>query len=181
MRHFERAGMAAAQSGERRRIVVGRLFGIVITCGEQMPGHEGCARGHGHAVEKVAARDVAVIPSSRSPNSRSPSSRSPSSRSPSSAVSWFGVDRFAHVGSLMNATRLRLALGLFHCQFRALEADAAVGAVAKRLVHRTAAAAERKCGLAGEVIGGSVASTSSIEPSGASTRYGPLGRTVIFT
>jgi len=37
-----------------------------------------------------------------------------------------------------------------------LEPDAAVSAVAKWFVHRTAAAAERKGGLAGEVIGSAV-------------------------
>src|SRR5208337_694021 len=47
--------------------------------------------------------------------------------------------------------RLRAALGLLHCQFRALESDAAVGSVAEGLIDRPAATAERKCGLAGEV------------------------------
>src|SRR5882672_3660558 len=51
---------------------------------------------------------------------------------------------------------LHLALGLLDCQLCALEADAAVCAVAKWLVHRAAAAAERKGGLAGEVIRGAV-------------------------
>jgi hypothetical protein len=45
-----------------------------------------------------------------------------------------------------------LAFGLFDCQFSALEPDAAVGTVAERLVHRAAAAAERKGGLAGQVV-----------------------------
>src|ERR1700688_4839183 len=49
-----------------------------------------------------------------------------------------------------------LAVSFFYCQFGALESDAAVGAVAKRFVHGAAAAAERKRGLAGEVVLGSV-------------------------
>jgi hypothetical protein len=51
----------------------------------------------------------------------------------------------------MNAIRLRLALGLLDSKFRALESNAAVGAIAKRLVHRTTAAAERKSGFSSEV------------------------------
>jgi hypothetical protein len=51
--------MAAAQSGESRGIVVGRLLAIVAVCGESMPWHHGSAGGHGDAVEEVTAGDVA--------------------------------------------------------------------------------------------------------------------------
>src|SRR5258708_31521140 len=51
--------MAAAQSGERGRIVVGRLLGIAIGCAEKMPRHHGGAGSDCHAVEEVTARDVA--------------------------------------------------------------------------------------------------------------------------
>src|SRR6185369_5262413 len=40
---------------------------------------------------------------------------------------------------------------LLHRCFRSLETDFAVSAIAKRLVYRRAAAAERKCGFASEV------------------------------
>ena len=59
VRRIERSGMAAAQSGERGRVVGGRLLGIAVVCGEQMPRHQGSAGSHGHAVEEVTARDVA--------------------------------------------------------------------------------------------------------------------------
>ena len=60
VRGIERAGMATAQSRERGGIVVRRLLRIAVACGEQMPGHEGSACGHRHAVKEVAARDVAL-------------------------------------------------------------------------------------------------------------------------
>lgn len=46
---------------------------------------------------------------------------------------------------------LRLAFSFLDGQFRALEADFAMGTVAEGLVHRTSAAAEGKSCLAGEV------------------------------
>jgi hypothetical protein len=49
-----------------------------------------------------------------------------------------------------------LAVGFFDRQFGALEADAAVGAIAEGFVDRTAATAERERGLAGEVVWGAV-------------------------
>src|SRR5580658_4683765 len=52
--------MIAAQSGESGRIVSGRFFGIDIAGREQMPGHHRSASSHGHAVEEITARDVAV-------------------------------------------------------------------------------------------------------------------------
>jgi hypothetical protein len=49
-----------------------------------------------------------------------------------------------------------LAVGFLYGEFGALEADAAVGAVTERLVHGATAAAQGECGLAGEVVWGSV-------------------------
>src|SRR6266566_7821489 len=43
-------------------------------------------------------------------------------------------------------------IGLLHRRLRSLESDAAVGPVTKRLGHRSAAAAQRKCRLASEIV-----------------------------
>jgi hypothetical protein len=51
--------MAAAQPGEGRWIIGGRIFGIVVVCGEQMPRHHGSTCGDGHAIEEVTAGDAA--------------------------------------------------------------------------------------------------------------------------
>ncbi len=56
----EGTGMAAAHSGERRRIVGGGLLRAGIIGGEKMPRHHGCTRGHCHAVDEIAARDSAM-------------------------------------------------------------------------------------------------------------------------
>src|SRR5260370_26702928 len=50
-----------------------------------------------------------------------------------------------------NAAKLTSPFGFLDCQFRALEANAAMGSGAERLAHRTAAATERKSSLASEV------------------------------
>src|SRR5579862_2023191 len=55
-----------------------------------------------------------------------------------------------------NRRMLTLSLRFLDGQFRCLEAHAAVGAVAEWLVDRGSAAAKRKRGLAGEVVGGAV-------------------------
>jgi hypothetical protein len=62
--------MAAAESGESRRIVVRRTFwtdgGLAVTCSasragsNKVPGHHGHASRHRDAVEKIAARDRAL-------------------------------------------------------------------------------------------------------------------------
>src|SRR5216684_4913675 len=49
------------------------------------------------------------------------------------------------------AANLASPFGFLDCQFRALEANAAMGSVAERFVHRTTAATERKSSLAREV------------------------------
>jgi hypothetical protein len=50
-----------------------------------------------------------------------------------------------------NAAKLTSPFGILDCQFRALEANAAMGSVAEGLVYRTTAATERKSSLASEV------------------------------
>src|SRR6202166_5298941 len=59
VRGVGRAGMAAAQSGERGRIVCVGLLGDAVASGEQLPRHHGSSGSYGHAVQKVTARVVA--------------------------------------------------------------------------------------------------------------------------
>src|SRR5580704_18770260 len=61
----------------------------------------------------------------------------------------FAVAKIAHGSSNRHVSGL--ALGLLDRQFCTLKSDAAVRAVAERLVHRAAAPAQRKGGLAGEI------------------------------
>src|SRR5437879_4178793 len=49
------------------------------------------------------------------------------------------------------AANLTSSFAFLDCQFRTLEANAAMGSVAERFVHRTTAATERKSSLAREV------------------------------
>ena len=134
VRRIERARMTASQSGNGRRIVGRQFFWGAI--GEQMPRHHGSTGGYGHAVEKVTARNIAVH-------------------------SQFAVVVVAHhvpciLRSLGWNIRTALSVGLLDGQFRTLESNAAMGAIAKGFVDRTPAAAEGKGRLAGKVIGGAV-------------------------
>src|ERR1700735_5010533 len=101
-----------------------------------MPGHHGSAGGDGHAVKEITARDVALHTE-------------------------FAVGLVAHLLSesefeseLSGAPNL--GIGFLDGQFCTLESDAAVGSVAEWFVHRAAAAAQRKRGLAGEIVRGAI-------------------------
>src|ERR1700723_3126682 len=97
-----------------------------------MPGHHGSSGGDGHAVREIPGRYVALHTE-------------------------FAVGLLAHLylgRSLIGPPNL--ALGFLDGQFCTLESDAAVGSVAEWFVHRAAAAAQRKRGLAGEVVRGAI-------------------------
>src|SRR5258706_6854764 len=105
--------MTARQSAEGGRIVIGQLLRADTGCCEQMPRHHGSAGCDGHAVEEVTARDVA---------SHSQFAVVPVAQKASELKSVLVVRK----GLMSDATQtlkegfLRLAIGLFDCQFRAL-------------------------------------------------------------
>src|SRR5579863_2513775 len=117
VRCFERAGMAAAHSGERRRIVAWGFFGVGSLLAQKMPRHHGSARRDCHAVEEVATCDLAIHPQ-------------------------VAIPRIVHTTlPQVTTAKSRLALHFFYCQFRSLESDLAVGSIAEGLVYRSSAAA----------------------------------------
>ena len=60
VRRLKRTRMATAHSGQRGRIVVGRFPRICRITAEQLPRHHRRTRGRSHAVDEVAARDLAT-------------------------------------------------------------------------------------------------------------------------
>jgi|HubBroStandDraft_6_1064221.scaffolds.fasta_scaffold00034_53 rhomboid protease GluP len=78
-------------------------------------------------------------------------------------------------GLTLPPSGLRLAFGLLNGQFRTLESDAAVRPIAKRFVHRAAAAAQGKSRLAGEVELSSVDIDEFNRPLGRLHAVGAVG------
>src|ERR1700675_3644411 len=159
MRSVEGPGMGTAESGEGRRIVGGGLLGIAAASGEQMPGHHGSAGGDSHALQKTTRRDFAFH-------------------------SQFGV---VHRGFVLLGVGFRAsAYGYWLSAF--LTASSAPWKPMrlwvpsqKGLLTEPPQRQRENAGLPVRSYGVPLASTSSTVPSGASTRKGPLGRTVIFT
>src|SRR5712671_2295748 len=52
--------MTAAQSCVSRWVIIGRFLGNVIAAGEQVPWHHGSPSCNSHAVDEIAASDVAL-------------------------------------------------------------------------------------------------------------------------
>src|ERR1700735_2444069 len=75
---------------------------------------------------------------------------------PSSRSVWSLIFCLSLSLSLSLSGAPNLGIGLLDGQFCTLESDAAVGSVAEWFVHRTATAAQRKRGLAGEIVRGAI-------------------------
>src|ERR1700722_20846529 len=150
--------MTSAKSSQRGRIIIWRLFGLETgSRSEKLPRHQGGSCGYSHAVQKIAAGDTALH-------------------------SQLAVVVFAHwAPETSECCDGPLSVGFLYCSSAPWKPILLCVPSQKGLLMEPPQRQSEKAGLPVRSYGVPFASTNSTEPSGASTRNGPLGRTVIFT
>jgi hypothetical protein len=128
--------MTTAQAGERWGIVSGNILRIAIAGSEETSGQQARAGGYGYAVEKITPRDGAVHAQI--------------------TVSDFVVAHESLDLRYIGRREEKLTVSFLDGEFRSLESNATVRAIAERFIDRSTAAAEGKCWLTGEIVRSSV-------------------------